>query len=101
MKEKEKVRFMSLFTKRYLFFGGKGGVGKTTIATATAIKAADLAYRTLLVSTDPAHSVSDRFGRSYDVDNNIHWIITRISYPSWGSDWWSRVMVMRFRDCVW
>ncbi len=48
-----------LFEKRFLFFGGKGGVGKTTMATATAIFAADLGFRTLLVSTDPAHSVSD------------------------------------------
>ena len=50
---------LSLFDKKFLFFGGKGGVGKTTMAAATAIRAADLGYRTLLVSTDPAHSVSD------------------------------------------
>jgi arsenite-transporting ATPase len=42
-----------------LFFGGKGGVGKTTLAAACAVAAADLAVRTLLVSTDPAHSTSD------------------------------------------
>ncbi|MHA1214598.1 MAG: ArsA family ATPase [Candidatus Hodarchaeales archaeon] len=50
-----------MFKKHFLFFGGKGGVGKTTMAAATAIKAADLGYRTLIVSTDPAHSVSDSF----------------------------------------
>ncbi|MFX1504544.1 MAG: ArsA family ATPase [Promethearchaeota archaeon] len=50
---------LSLFEKKFLFFGGKGGVGKTTMAAATAIRAADLEFRTLLVSTDPAHSVSD------------------------------------------
>ncbi len=50
---------LSLFEKKFLFFGGKGGVGKTTMAAATAIRAADLGHRTLLVSTDPAHSVSD------------------------------------------
>jgi len=49
----------SLFNKHFLFFGGKGGVGKTTMAAATAIRAADLGLRTLIVSTDPAHSVSD------------------------------------------
>jgi len=49
----------SLFDKHFLFFGGKGGVGKTTMAAATAIHAADLGHRTLIVSTDPAHSVSD------------------------------------------
>jgi arsenite-transporting ATPase len=48
-----------MFEKRFLFFGGKGGVGKSTMAAATAIQAADLGNRTLLVSTDPAHSVSD------------------------------------------
>ena len=39
---------------RFLFFTGKGGVGKTSIACATAIALADLGKRVLLVSTDPA-----------------------------------------------
>ncbi|MFX0014554.1 MAG: ArsA family ATPase [Promethearchaeota archaeon] len=55
---------LSLFEKRFLFFGGKGGVGKTTMAAATAIRAADMGFRTLLVSTDPAHSVSDSLDQS-------------------------------------
>jgi arsenite-transporting ATPase len=42
-----------------LFFGGKGGVGKTTMASAFALRLADAGHRTLLVSTDPAHSTSD------------------------------------------
>jgi arsenite/tail-anchored protein-transporting ATPase len=41
------------------FFGGKGGVGKTTLAAAAALASADAGARTLLVSTDPAHSVGD------------------------------------------
>ena len=45
-----------------VFFGGKGGVGKTTLASAYALHAADRGDRTLLVSTDPAHSTSDIFG---------------------------------------
>ena len=45
--------------RRVLFFGGKGGVGKTTSATAFALLSAALGRRTLLVSTDPAHSSSD------------------------------------------
>lgn len=42
-----------------VFFGGKGGVGKTTMAAAYAIRLADEGLRTLLVSTDPAHSLGD------------------------------------------
>jgi len=45
-----------------LFFGGKGGVGKTTCASALALAASRLGKRVLLVSTDPAHSTSDIFG---------------------------------------
>ncbi|MCC7228659.1 MAG: AAA family ATPase, partial [Burkholderiaceae bacterium] len=39
---------------RFLFFTGKGGVGKTSIACATAIRLAESGSRVLLVSTDPA-----------------------------------------------
>lgn len=42
-----------------LFFGGKGGVGKTTLAAAAALASGDGGTPTLLVSTDPAHSTSD------------------------------------------
>jgi len=42
-----------------LFVGGKGGVGKTTVAAAAALAAARRGQRTLLISTDPAHSTSD------------------------------------------
>lgn len=44
---------------RIILFTGKGGVGKTTIAAATALKAAQQGYRTLVMSTDPAHSLAD------------------------------------------
>lgn len=47
-----------------MFVAGKGGVGKTTIATAIATSAAARGERTLLVSTDPAHSVADLLGRA-------------------------------------
>jgi arsenite/tail-anchored protein-transporting ATPase len=54
-----------LLRKRILFFGGKGGVGKTTCASALAVMAANEGKRVLLVSTDPAHSTSDIFERSF------------------------------------
>ena len=44
---------------RLLLFGGKGGVGKTTMAAATAVWLADSGFRTLIISSDPAHSTSD------------------------------------------
>ena len=47
---------------RFLFFTGKGGVGKTSIACATAIQLADAGKRVLLVSTDPASNVGQVFG---------------------------------------
>ncbi|MCL7417273.1 MAG: arsenical pump-driving ATPase GET3 [Halalkalicoccus sp.] len=43
----------------YVLYGGKGGVGKTTMAAATALASAQDGTRTLVVSTDPAHSLSD------------------------------------------
>lgn len=47
---------------RFLFFTGKGGVGKTSLACATAITLADASQRVLLVSTDPASNVGQVFG---------------------------------------
>jgi len=46
---------------RIILVTGKGGVGKTTIAAATAIMSADLGHRTLVMSTDPAHSLADAY----------------------------------------
>ena len=48
--------------RRLAFFGGKGGVGKTTLAAAFATLLAKRGEKTLLVSTDPAHSTSDILG---------------------------------------
>lgn len=46
---------------RVLLFTGKGGVGKTSAAAATALRCADSGARTLVLSTDPAHSLGDSF----------------------------------------
>ncbi|MGB7415651.1 MAG: TRC40/GET3/ArsA family transport-energizing ATPase [Thermosynechococcaceae cyanobacterium] len=46
---------------RIILMTGKGGVGKTSMAAATGLRAAELGYRTLVLSTDPAHSLADSF----------------------------------------
>jgi len=46
---------------RVILFTGKGGVGKTTVAAATATRAAELGHKTLVISTDAAHSLGDSF----------------------------------------
>jgi arsenite-transporting ATPase len=49
---------------RILLFTGKGGVGKTTMTAATALQTAELGYKTLVMSTDPAHSLADALDQS-------------------------------------
>ena len=51
---------------RVLLFTGKGGVGKTTVAAATALRCAASGLRTVVVSTDPAHSLADCLDRPLD-----------------------------------
>lgn len=46
---------------RVILMTGKGGVGKTSVAAATGLRSAELGYRTLVLSTDPAHSLADSF----------------------------------------
>ena len=46
---------------RVILVTGKGGVGKTTVAAATALRSADFGHRTLVMSTDPAHSLADAY----------------------------------------
>jgi arsenite/tail-anchored protein-transporting ATPase len=57
-------------------FGGKGGVGKTTMAAATAIHAASQGKKTLVLSTDPAHSLSDSF--SVEIGNKVTQIVENL-----------------------
>ena len=52
----------------YVLYGGKGGVGKTTMAAATALASARDGTSTLVVSTDPAHSLSDTFETEIPAD---------------------------------
>ena len=51
--------------EQFVFFGGKGGVGKTTVSCAYGYRCATDGVRTLVVSTDPAHSVSDVFDQQF------------------------------------
>jgi arsenite-transporting ATPase len=60
---------------RFLFFGGKGGVGKTVMAGATAMYLARQGKRTLLASTNPVHSLSGLLGR------DVFGRITSLGYP--------------------
>ncbi|NUE02677.1 TRC40/GET3/ArsA family transport-energizing ATPase [Halorubraceae archaeon YAN] len=53
---------------RYLFFTGKGGVGKSTIAATSATKLAEAGYETLVVTTDPAAHLEDIFGEPVGYD---------------------------------
>lgn len=46
---------------RIILYAGKGGVGKTTVAAATALRCAQLGRKTMVMSTDPAHSLGDAF----------------------------------------
>lgn len=61
MKDMEVYDPQSMYLTQYLFFTGKGGVGKTTVASATAVHLAKNNYKVTLVSTDPASNLQDIF----------------------------------------
>jgi arsenite-transporting ATPase len=84
---------------RIIFFAGKGGVGKTSVAAATGIRAAEMGHRTVIMSLDVAHSLSDIFnleknlldqnkGRPFEVKKNL-WIqeldISQEMEQNWGA----------------
>jgi hypothetical protein len=52
---------------RIILFAGKGGVGKTSVAAATGIKAAQMGHRTVVMSLDVAHSLADIFDFDKDL----------------------------------
>ncbi|TDL31756.1 ArsA family ATPase [Jeotgalibacillus sp. S-D1] len=68
---------MEVLKKSIIFVGGKGGVGKSTTAAAIAWKSAQQGFRTLLISTDPAHNVGDIFdekigGKNKEIAKNLY-----------------------------
>lgn len=83
---------------RIIFFAGKGGVGKTSVAAATGIRTAEMGHRTVILSLDLAHSLSDIFdlekplfnqnkGKPVEVNRNL-WIqeldISEEMKKNWG-----------------
>jgi arsenite-transporting ATPase len=56
----------SIELTKYFFFTGKGGVGKTSVACATAVNLADSGKNVMLISTDPASNLQDVFGIELD-----------------------------------
>src|SRR5436853_4154481 len=62
---------------RILLFSGKGGVGKTSLSAATGAQLAELGYRTLVMSVDPAHSLAD----SLDLDSSLFDARTSEPFP--------------------
>lgn len=65
---------------RILLYTGKGGVGKTSMSAATALRCAQLGYRTVVLSTDPAHSLGDSF------DTRIGSKLTELAPNLWGQE---------------
>ena len=65
---------------RVILFTGKGGVGKTSVAAATAVHCAQSGYRTVVMSTDPAHSLGDSF------DIELGTSLTKISNNLWAHE---------------
>jgi arsenite-transporting ATPase len=65
---------------RVILFTGKGGVGKTSVAAASAVRCARAGYRTVIMSTDPAHSLGDSF--DIELGNSI----TQIAPNLWAHE---------------
>ena len=56
---------LAVTRRKYYMLGGKGGVGKASCAASLAVKFANHCHPTIVVSTDPAHSLSDSFDQVF------------------------------------
>jgi arsenite-transporting ATPase len=65
---------------RVILMTGKGGVGKTSVAAATGLKCAELGHKTLVLSTDPAHSLADSF--DMELGHDPHPVVDNL----WGAE---------------
>jgi arsenite-transporting ATPase len=93
---------------RILLYSGKGGVGKTSLSAATAVRAAQLGKRTLVVSTDAAHSLADALDRPIGYEptqvlknlDALELDVNRELESHWGviHEWLTRFMTFRGMD---
>jgi len=80
---------------KYLFFSGKGGVGKTTMACATAVHHAEQGLRTLIITTDPASNLADVF------ETEIGHRITPLGIPNlWGMEIDPDISTQEYRERI-
>jgi arsenite-transporting ATPase len=93
---------------RIILYSGKGGVGKTSLSAATAVRSARLGHRTLVISTDAAHSLGDALGvtvgavptRVIDGLDALEIDVNRELSAHWGliQDWLTRFMTFQGVD---
>lgn len=68
--------------RKYVMISGKGGVGKTSLSASLAVRFAQAGHTTLVVSTDPAHSLSDSLAQ--DVSGGLPVLVEGTDLPLWG-----------------